>query len=59
LKRVKLKRSVSRSTKPNYLEQICTTKSDTELGGVKVRGIEGIIISLVLAPTRDVKESLS
>ena len=59
MKRVKLKRSVSRGTKPNYLEQICTTKSDTELNGCEVRGVDADFISLVLAPTRDVEKGLS
>jgi len=59
LRRVKLKRSVSKGTEPKYLEQFCTTKSDTELNGCEVRGVDADFISLVLAPTRDVEKGLS
>ena len=47
------------STEPNYLEQICTTKSDTELIGCAEKGVGADFISLVLAPTRDVEKGLS
>ena len=46
-------------TEPNSLEQIRTTKSDTELIGVELRGADADFISLVLAPTRDVEKGLS
>ncbi len=47
------------STEPKYLEQLRTTKSDTELIGGELRGADADFISLVLAPTRDVEKDLS